>query len=186
MAHALVCGLTHVASLHYPDTIEPFLPRPFQALSPQTDGHALGHSALALGDPQGDFAAAWRAEMRANRQFKIGLVGRLLDTLAPLADAHGPILANTLILHVSEFSNAAVHDARDLPIMLAGNVGDRLQTGRHAVFSDGGRGPTRETHIDYKSDWSVHNLHTRLLHLFGFEDEHFGDETAEVRGALPL
>lgn len=186
MAHAMICGLTHVTSLHYPDTIEPFLPRPFQALSPQTDGHALGHSALALGDPNAAVAQAWRAEMQANRQFKIGLVARLLDTLAPLADAHGPLLDNTLILHISEFSNAAVHDARDLPIMLAGNVAGQLQTGRHAVFSDGGRGPTLAEHIDYKSDWSVHNLHTRLLQLFGFADVHFGDDTAVVRGPLPI
>lgn len=186
MVHALTCGLTHVATLHYPDTIEPFLPLPFEALSPQTDGHALGHSALSLGDPAGPFAAAWRAEMQANRRFKIGLVARLIDQLADLADATGPMLDNTLILHVSEFSNAAVHDARDLPVMIAGNVAGRLRTGRHVMLSQGGRGDTIDSHIDYQSQTSTHNLHTLILQAFGYEDEHFGDDTSVYRGPIAL
>lgn len=186
MTHALACGLTHVATLHYPDTIEPFLPLPFQAVAPQPDGHALGHAGLTLGDPLAPFAQAWRDEMQANRRFKVGLVARLIAALDALPEGDGTLLDNTLILHQSEFSNAAVHDARDLPIMLAGNVAGRLQTGRQVVFSEGGRGPDLSTHIDYKSDWSVHNLHTTILQTLGFDDPHFGDDTAPFRGPLPL
>lgn len=186
MVHALTCGLTHVTTLHYPDTIEPFLPLPFEAISPQPDGHALGHAGLNLGDPEGPVAQAWRAEMQANRRFKIDLVARMIAALAALPEGDTDLLANTLILHQSEFANAAVHDARDLPIMLAGNVAGRLQTGRHVTLSDGGRGPDLATHVDYKSDWSVHNLHTTVLRTLGFADEHFGDDTAIVRGPLPI
>lgn len=186
MVHALACGLTHVATLHYPDTLEPFLPLPFQAVAPQPDGHALGHAGLTLGDPEAPFAQAWRAEMQANRRFKIGLVERMIAALAALPEGEGDLLSNTLILHQSEFSNAAVHAARDLPIMLAGNVAGRLGTGRHVTLSTGGRGVDRSTRLDYKTDWSVHNLHTSILRTFGFDDAHFGDDTAEVRGPLPL
>ena len=186
MVHALTCGLTHVATMHYPDTIEPFLPLPYEAISPQTNGHALGHSALSLGDPNGDAARAWRSEMQANRQFKISLVARLIDQLANLADATGPMLDNTLILHISEFSNAAVHDARDLPVMLAGNVGGRLRMGRHVMLSEGGHGNTLDSHINYQSQTSTHNLHTSILQTFGHEDEHFGDDTSVFRGPLSL
>ena len=185
MAQALVCGLTRVVTLHYPDTLEPFLPQPFQALAPQVDAHALGHVGLELGDPAGERAQAWRAEIQANRRFKAGLVARFLDHLAPAEDAAGPLLDRTLVLHLAEFSNAAVHTARDLPVMLAGNLGG-LRTGRHLTLSEGGRGDTVETHADYRSDWSLHNLHTSILQLFGFEDEHFGDERCPRQGPLPL
>ena len=185
MAHALVCRLTHVVTMHQPDTIEPFLPLPFEALSPQVDAHALGHSGRGLGDPEGELARAWRAEMQANRRFKVGQVARFLDTLAPLSDEGGPLLDHTLVLHISEFSNAALHSARDLPIMLAGNLGGFFRTGRHLTFSEGGRGPTLESHIDYTTEWSTHNLHTTLLRAFRFEDEHFGDDTCPRRGVLP-
>ena len=185
MAHALLCRLTHVVTLHQPDTIEPFLPRPFQALAPQVDAHALGHSGRGLGDPAGELAQAWRAEVQANRRWKVGQVARFLDTLAPLEDDTGPLLDHTLVLHISEFSNAALHAARDLPIMLAGNLAGFFRTGRHLTFSEGGRGATLETHIDYRTAWSTHNLHTTLLRAFRFEDEHFGDDSSPRRGVLP-
>ncbi len=184
MVHALSCGLTAVSTLHLPDTIEPFLPTPFQQRAPQADAHALGHVARELGDPDGPLAQAWRAELQANRRWKANAVTRLLDGLAPLADAHGPLLDHTLILNLSEFSNAADHTTRDLPVLLAGGLGG-LRTGRHLTLSEGGRGDTLATHVDYKSDWSVHNLHTSVLRLFGFEDEHFGDDSARQRGPLP-
>ncbi|MCB9525947.1 MAG: DUF1552 domain-containing protein [Myxococcales bacterium] len=183
-AHALACGLTHVVTLHAPDTIEPFLPTPFSDRFPQPDAHALGHVARELGDPQGERAQAWRAEMQANRAWKIGLVAGIMDGLAPFADAHGALLDQTLILHLSEFSNAADHTTRDLPVMLAGGL-PGLAMGRHLTFSDGGRGDTLEGHVDYKADWSTHNLFATMLQAFGFEDEHFGDDQARMRGALP-
>ena len=186
MAQALICGLTHVATFHYPDTIEPFLPIPFQAISPQPRGHSMGHVARELGDPQSPRAAAWRTEMQANRRWKTEQVRRLMDALAPFEDTMGPLLDNTLILQTSEFSNAARHTATDLPVLLAGNMRGALQTGRHVVLSEGGRGETVETHIDYKTDWSIHNLHTTILQVFGFEDDHFGDDSSVRRGPLPI
>lgn len=181
MAQALICGLTHVATLYLPDTIEAFLPTPFQALAAQPSGHALGHVAHDLGDPAAPYAQAWRAEVQANRAWKAAQVARLLDLFAP----HEGLLDRTLVLHLSEFSNAAQHVARDLPIMLAGNAGG-LRTGRHLTFSEGGRGDTLETHVDYKSSWSLHNVFTLILRQLGFDDPHFGDDTATYRGPLPV
>ncbi|MEZ4475037.1 MAG: hypothetical protein R3F60_30445 [bacterium] len=147
------------------------------------DAHALGHAGLELGDPAGERARAWRAEVQANRRFKASLVARFLDQLAPAEDAAGPLLDRTLVLHIAEFSNAALHIARDLPVMLAGNVGAcaRVGTSRSAKGARRHPGDPRRLSDAVVAAQPAHQHPP----AFGFEDEHFGDDRAAVQARFP-
>ena len=67
--------------------------------------------------------------------------------------------------------NGASHDTNNLPVVLAGNAGGTLATGRHMTF------PGR-THND---------LFTTILNLFGGDDRQFGYGGSEFnKGPLPV
>jgi hypothetical protein len=92
------------------------------------------------------------------------------------------MLDNTLILCASEFSCGSDHSVAELPILLAGKAGGRLQTGREVNFNTKAAADPRTR--SYETRASLHNLFTSVLQLFDFPDTHFGSDHAWQRGPL--
>jgi hypothetical protein len=85
---------------------------------------------------------------------------RLLARLAETPGEHGSLLDSTVVLFGSELSNGNLHHHDDLPILLAGGEASGKPAGRELVF-------------DHRP---LADLHLSLLHLFGIDDDRFGED----------
>ena len=92
-----------------------------------------------------------------------------LDKMAAIQDAQGGrLLDNSMVVYCSGLSDANRHRHDDLPVIVAGKGGGRLQPGRHTKFS--GNTP-------------MSNLHLRLLNEMGVDAKSFGDSTGVCKEA---
>jgi hypothetical protein len=178
--NAMRCGLSPVATLQISDIIMPWLPNPFD-----TDlGHSLHHAARDVG-PNGTYYAQrddWRKTILANRQWRMGLMAKLIQGLKDSPEGNGTMLDNSIILFTSEFSTGADHSVRDLPLLLAGRAGGNWKTGKYVDYNKLAKADPNTT--DYDTDASTHNVFTSILNAFGYDDAHFGNDAAYRKGPL--
>ncbi len=181
---AIRCGLTNVANLQIADILTPWTTAGTPMNQPR--GHSLGHQAREVGPTGADAAKhdGWVAEMSDNRKWRMGLMKQLVEALddPDFMEGDRTILDNSLVLYTSEFSNASQHVARNLPILLAGSAGGQLSTGRNLEYNTVRAADPSSN--GYDSTASTHNLYTSILHLFGGDDDHFGNDDAPSRGPL--
>lgn len=180
MIAAIRCGLTRVANLEILDLVTMW----------QSGHGAFGDLGHSLSKKQRSIAgtsseAAWLAEMKENRVWRLGLLRQLLEGLndPDFMEGDRTILDNSLVLWTSEFSEAANHLIYNQPVLMAGGAGGRMQTGLHHEFN--APAVTDPSTRAYETQYTTHNLFTSILHAFGQEDGHFGDETAWRQGPLP-
>ncbi|NUP11294.1 MAG: DUF1552 domain-containing protein [Polyangiaceae bacterium] len=180
MIHAFRCGLSNVGTFQIGDILTTWLPTPYS-----TDlGHSLGHAGLEVG-PNGtesNMADAWRETIVQNRNWRIGLMARLLDGLKSTPEGDGNMLDNSVVLFTSEFGCGGGHSPRDLPCLLAGKAGGRWTGGRHHNYNK--LAASDPTQSNYETDVSFHNVYTSIVQAFGYEDEHFGNDTSYKTGPL--
>lgn len=180
LIHGFRCGLSNVATMQIGDILCDWLPQPYL-----TDlGHSLGHAGLAVG-PNGaesDRLQDWRETILANRNWRMGIFGRLIDGLKKTPEGDGTMLDNSILLFTSEFGIGGAHSPRDVPCLLAGRAGGRWTSGRHINYNK--KAKTDPTQSDYETDASMHNVYTSILHAFGWDDAHFGNDTSYRTGAL--
>jgi hypothetical protein len=181
---AMRCGLTNVATLQIADIITSWLPTPYGPVAFDI-GHSLHHLAREVGPtgPEAANAAKWREEMQINRRWRMSLLQRLAEGLKSTAEGAGNMLDNSLILHTSEFSDGAVHSSADIPLLMIGKAGNYFRTGRHLNYNDKAVADPKTR--AYSTTASTHNVFTSVLHAFGYEDAHFGNDAATVKGPLP-
>lgn len=92
-----------------------------------------------------------------------------LDKMASIEDAQGGrLLDNSMVVYCGGLSDANRHRHDDLPVIVAGKGGGRLQPGRHTKFP--GNTP-------------MSNLHLRLLNEMGVDAKSFGDSTGVCKEA---
>lgn len=91
-------------------------------------------------------------------QWYMQVFGDLLNRLARTPEGAGNLLDNTLVLWISSLRQSS-HGTTDLPVLLAGNLGGKLKTGRHLHFA-----PARTTG----------DLFTTLLNLLDVPAASFG------------
>ena len=115
--------------------------------------------------------------MESNRRWRIGVLAQLLEKLEGTPVGDGTLLDNSLVVYSSEFSNAATHSARDLPILVAGSAGGRFEQGQFIDYNT-------ESGTAYSTRASTHNLWTSVLNAFGVPVDHFGNGDAYVEGPL--
>jgi hypothetical protein len=85
-----------------------------------------------------------------------------LDKLKSIKEGDKTVLDNSMILFGSSFSDGNRHDPNNLPIILAGNAGGKIKSGRH---------------IPCKKDTPLCNLYVSMLDRMGTPVESFGDST---------
>ena len=181
---AMRCGLTNVATLQIADIITNWLPTPYGPVAFDI-GHSLHHLAREVGPkgPEAANAAKWREEMQINRRWRMSLLQRLAEGLKSTPEGAGTMLDNSLILHTSEFSDGAVHSSADIPMLLIGKAGNYFRTGRHLNYN--AKAVADPKTLAYSTTASTHNVFTSVLQAFGYEDTHFGNDAATVKGPLP-
>jgi hypothetical protein len=90
-----------------------------------------------------------------------------LDKLKSIKEGDKTLLDNSMILFGSSFSDGNRHDPNNLPIILSGGAGGKIQGGRH---------------IACEKNTPLCNLYVSMLDCMGTPVESFGDST----GALSL
>ncbi len=157
---ALSCDLTRVVTLQFTNGEGPRFPWLGVNIPGQwSNWHTMIHEARNIGGRDAMVAAmTWYTRMFA----------RLLERMATVTDGSASLLENSLVLWVSDFGEGDAHNTENLPIVLAGGLGGRLQTGRYLKF------PGRSTG----------DLYTSLLNLFGNPATCFGWGDM-CRGPLP-
>jgi hypothetical protein len=90
-----------------------------------------------------------------------------LEKLDSVADGEGTLLDNSMILYGSALGDGNRHTHHDLPIVLAGGAGGKIQTGRR---------------MQYPTDTPMGNLFLSMLDVMGTPAETFGDSSGRLTG----
>src|SRR5712671_5964452 len=90
----------------------------------------------------------------------------LLRRLREMKEGDSTVLDNSIVLFASALSDGNSHNMHNLPLVLAGRAGGRIDAGQHLVYSE---------------DTPASNLYFSMLNAFGAPVERFADST----GALP-
>ncbi|MEM9196011.1 MAG: DUF1552 domain-containing protein [Myxococcota bacterium] len=177
---SIACNLTNVATVVVGDLLTGWLPKPMD----QVRGHSLAKRQRDVGQdgPSYNRRGDFYNEMLYNRRWRMEMFARMVEGLAQIPEGDGRLLDNCLALHISEFSEAANHCVRDLPILLAGSAGGYFRTGRHLNYNRAAAADPNT--LDYDTDASTHNLFTSILQAFDYDDAHFGNDAASFRGPL--
>lgn len=93
----------------------------------------------------------------------------LLRKLKSMREGEGTVLDNSMILFASALSDGNRHSPHNLPLVLGGHGGGRIDAGRHLVYAE---------------DSPLANLYVSMLDAFGAPVERFADSTGPLAGLL--
>ena len=97
--------------------------------------------------------------------YHVKLVSGYLAKLRATADGDGSLLDHVTILYGAGLSNSTRHSGEDLPLLLLGGGGGRLNGGRH---------------LRYPGDTSNANLLVTLMDKLGVPVERLGNSTGPI------
>lgn len=106
-------------------------------------------------------------KIRKIDRFYVERFARFIDKLARTEEGEGTLLDHSMVLYGGGISDGNKHNHEDLPILLAGQGGGTIQTGR--VVRTGKETP-------------LCNLYVSMLERMGCEVHSFGDSTGAVAG----
>lgn len=109
------------------------------------------------------------AQLKAQKSkidtYHILLLSQFLEKMKNTPDGDGSLLDHSLILFGSGMGDGNLHRHSDLPVLLAGKLGGRFQTGYH---------------LDYKPDTPMANLLVTILDGVGVPAAKLGDSTGQL------
>lgn len=106
-------------------------------------------------------------KLKQINHYQVQQLAYLLEKLHATPDVDGAsMLDNSMIVFGGGISDGNRHNHDDLPVLLAGGGGGRLQTGRHIVYPDG---------------TPMGNLYLSLLNRIGVPAEALGDSTGRLQ-----
>lgn len=132
--------------------------RPYPQIGVAEAHHPLSH--------HNNVAEQVRKMSEINR-YHVEWFAKYLDKLSRTPDGDGTLLDNMMLLYGSGISNSTVHSGRNLPLLVAGGGGGRLQGGRH---------------IQYEGSPPMANLLVSLMDKLDVPVNNIGIST----GSLPL
>lgn len=91
----------------------------------------------------------------------------LIQRMRAIPEGEGSLLDNSMLMFGSPLRDGNAHSPHNLPIVLAGRGGNRIQTGRHVVYPTGTQ---------------LCNLYVTMLNNMGVETQQFGDSTGPLPG----
>jgi hypothetical protein len=155
-AAALICGLTNVLTLSSAAGVRDF-DITFKGLGLNIDKHSIGHG----GSFQGK---TWADLYNIIRRYHFDLIAGLMRKLEKVPEGSGTMLDNTVIVYLSD--GAEGHHSRcwEWPMVVIGDMGGKLKTGRYVDYPGYGR----------KGHRTTANLYLTLLHLAGAKRDTFG------------
>lgn len=93
----------------------------------------------------------------------------LLQRLSEMKEGESTVLDNSMILFASGLRDGNSHNPHNLPLLLGGRGGGRIDSGRHLV---------------YAKDSPLANLYVSMLDAFGAPQVRFADSTGPLAGLL--
>jgi hypothetical protein len=106
------------------------------------------------------------SQLRKIDQYLVSELGYFLDQLANIREGERSLLDNSMIVYGSGLGDGNTHQHHDLPILMAGQGGGSIQTGRHLIYS---------------ADTPLNNLYVSMLERLGIQDVHeLGDSTGPL------
>ena len=102
-------------------------------------------------------------------QWHVQQYARLLGKLQSMKEGDSTVLDHSLILFGSALSDGDKHSPHQLPIVLAGGGGGRIDSGQHRMYTE---------------DTPLANLYVAMLEAFGTPVERFADSTGPLPGVL--
>ena len=99
----------------------------------------------------------------------IAQYGYLLRKLRAMKEGESTVLDNSMVLFGAGIRDGNKHDPHNLPLVIAGRAGGRIDAGQHLV---------------YTADSPLSNLYVSMLNAFGTPVERFADSTGPLRGVL--
>lgn len=109
------------------------------------------------------------AEYERINRWHIEQYAYLLARLQSMKEGERTVLDNSMILYGSGLRDGNSHSPRNLPILLGGKGGGKIDTGKHLSFSP---------------DTPLANLYLSMLGAFGVPTERFADSTGVLPGVL--
>jgi hypothetical protein len=97
--------------------------------------------------------------------YHIQMLGYFIDKLRTTPDGDGSLLDHSLLLFGSGMGDGNLHRHSDLPVLLAGKLGGKFQTGYH---------------FSHKTDTPMSNLLVTILDSVGIPIEKVGDSTGRL------
>jgi hypothetical protein len=129
---AMTCDLTRVASVQFSNGQNHIR---FPWLAPQSlgDGHTLSHAGPSNAEATEEWIARdnWYAQQLAY----------LMTQLDSVPEGDGTLLDNTIILWVNELAVGNTHSHQNMPFLIAGGAGGKLNMGRYLQY-------TNASHVD--------------------------------------
>ncbi len=132
--------------------------RPYREIDISDGHHDISHHG---GDP------GKLAKKKAIDTFHVEQLAYVLNKMRAVKEPGGTLLDNSLVVYGGGISDGNRHNHDDLPILLAGRGGRKLQTGRHRVFP---------------SKTPMNNLFLSMLDYSGVKVETLGDSTGKLQG----
>jgi hypothetical protein len=102
-------------------------------------------------------------------QWHVQQYARLLGKLQSMKEGDSTVLDNSMIFFGSALSDGDRHSPHQLPIVLAGGGGGRIDSGQHRMYTE---------------DTPLANLYVSMLDAFGTPVERFADSTGPLSGVL--
>jgi hypothetical protein len=155
-AAALVAGLTNVLTISSGAGVRDF-DICFTGLGFKKGKHHLGHGGSENG-------MTWYEASEMIRRFHFEQIAKLAKKLAAIKEGDGTMLDNTVIVYLSD--GAESHHSRcwEWPMVVLGNIGGKLKTGRYIDYPAYG----------HKGHRTTANMYTTLLQLAGTDRTNFG------------
>jgi hypothetical protein len=97
--------------------------------------------------------------------YHVQLFAKFLEKMQATPDGDGSLLDHSLILYGSGMGNGNLHRHSDLPVLTAGKLNGKFQTGYH---------------FDYKPDTHMANLLVSILDGVGVPTDKVGDSTGQL------
>jgi len=127
-----------------------------------TLGITEGHHSLSHHEKRADKLA----QIRKIDEFYIRQFAYLVDRMKSVREGEGTLLDNSLLVYGSGIRDGDRHDHTDLPVIVAGRAGGRIQTGRYLQLSSG---------------QPMTNLYLSMLDLQGIKADRIGDSTGRLK-----
>ncbi|MGB1926541.1 MAG: DUF1552 domain-containing protein, partial [Rubripirellula sp.] len=132
------------------------------------DGSILTHTHAGAKDQHHQMAHTQPQELIGVNQFFTSQLAYLCERMAEVEEGENTLLDNTAIMHCSSMIHGN-HDSTQLPVVLLGGAGGKLQGGRTLDYLD-------------SSNRRMCSLFLSLMDWGGLELEHFGDSAERLVG----
>lgn len=169
-AAALTAGLTNVVTIT----------SGLGGLSPNYKGFSnMGQHSAGHGNPDPELGVRGSEIVRRAHQFMAERTAELLKRLESIPEGNGTMLDNTLVVFMSDSAERQHSQGTQWPVVLIGNVGGQLKTGRlitypmQAKLIENDYGDSREQGFGQPTNPTLNRLFCTLLHAAGAPRENF-------------